>query len=224
MQQKSLIWGMCRPLYVCEHTPCSYDIKGGGEQQVKRGSVAALLKQPQGRVLRVCVGEDVHRKEKAKRMGRRLILLLSAMATMVVVSAGVALAVVIIGTNAGENCTMGIPGQPAPTEQADDITLAGGGDTCNGLGGADEIYGDSGSDDIDGGNGADDLYGGGGANNTVNGGGSNGDWVSVVDGDTDDTAEGGPGGGDTCAVDNPNEAAVPPDPNACETVLYARAP
>jgi Ca2+-binding RTX toxin-like protein len=157
-------------------------------------------------------------------MGRRLILLLCAVATMVVMSAGVALAVVIIGTNAAENCATPIPGEPAPTEQADDITLAGGSDTCNGLGGADEIYGDSGSDDINGGNGADALYGGGGPNNTVNGGGSGGDWVSVVDGDTDDTAEGGPAGGDTCAVDNPTEAAVPPDPQACETVLYARVP
>jgi hypothetical protein len=143
-------------------------------------------------------------------MGQRLILLLCAMATMVVVSAGVALAAVVIGTNAGENCATLTP---APTGGPDNITLAGGDDTCNGLGGADEIYGDSGSDEISGGFGADDLYGGGGESNDVNGAGSAGDWVSVVDGDTDDLAAGGPGGGDICAVDDPTEA----DPS-CETV------
>jgi hypothetical protein len=139
------------------------------------------------------------------------------MATMVVVAAGVALAAVVIGTNTGENCATLTP---APTNQADDITLAGGNDTCMGLQGDDEIYGDSGADTIRGGFGKDSLYGGGGVGNDVDGGGGDGDFVSVVDGDGpagDDLAAGGAGNGDICAVDDPGEA----DPS-CETVLHAR--
>ncbi len=62
-------------------------------------------------------------------MGRRLILLLSAMATMVVVAAGVALAIVSIGTSNADNCTAAT----LASTGADDITLAGGNDTCDGL-------------------------------------------------------------------------------------------
>ncbi len=136
-------------------------------------------------------------------MGRRLTLLLCAMATMVVVSAGVALAANIIGTNAGENCATLTP---PPTNAADNITLAGGDDECDGKGGPDEIYGDSGEDVIMGGAGKDSLYGGGGGVNDVDGGGGAGDFVNVVDGDADDTAAGGPQGGDICAVDAAAEA------------------
>ena len=133
---------------------------------------------------------------------------------MVVVAAGVALAAVVIGTNTGENCATLTPGA---TSGADDITLAGGNDTCDGLGGPDVIYGDSGDDDITGGSAKYRLYGGGGSN-TVSGGPTAGDWVSVVDGDTDDTAEGGPGANDSCVVDDVNEALAAPDPDACEKI------
>jgi hypothetical protein len=150
---------------------------------------------------------------KGERMGRRLILLLCAMATMVVVAAGVALAAVIIGTSASENCvTLG----EGPTNRPDDITLAGGDDTCNGLHGDDAIYGDAGADDILGHSGKDYLQGGDGTGNTLDGGPSSGDWVSVVDGDTDDKASGGPGLEDTCVVDDPSEAVT-----TCEKVLVA---
>lgn len=132
---------------------------------------------------------------------------------MVVVAAGVALAAVVIGTNAGENCATLAT---APTAGDDDITLAGGDDTCNGLGGADVIHGDSGADTLIGGNGPDRLYGGGGAGDDGDGAVGS-DWVSVVDGDGDDNATGGPGGGDTCAVDAPAEAD-----QTCETVLVAQ--
>lgn len=154
-------------------------------------------------------------------MGRRLILLLSAMATMVVVAAGVALAAVLTGTGAAENCTNFGGG---PTANADDITLGDGNDTCNGGEGADVIHGDSGQDNLDGGGGTfdDRLYGGGG-NGDILKGGSGDDFLNVVDGDdgggnADDTAQGGPGANDVCAVDDPNEAT------GCEKVLYARAP
>jgi Ca2+-binding RTX toxin-like protein len=150
-------------------------------------------------------------------MGRRLTLLLAAVATMVVVSAGVALAANIIGTNNGENCATLAP---PPTQQADNITLAGGDDECNARGGADQVYGDSGDDIIMGGNQTDSLYGDSGTND-VDGGAGNNDWVSVVDNDGgaggDDTAAGGTGTGDTCAVDDPSEA----DPS-CENVLVAQ--
>jgi Ca2+-binding RTX toxin-like protein len=146
-------------------------------------------------------------------MGRRLILLLCTMATRVVVAAGVALAAIVIGTNNGENCTTL---DPPPGPNADNITLAGGDDTCNGLGGADVIHGDSGADELIGGNAADSLYGGGGAGDNLDGGNAT-DWVSVVDGDGDDSAAGGPGSGDRCAVDDQAEAD-----NTCETVLIAR--
>ena len=76
-------------------------------------------------------------------MGRRLILLLAAVATMVVVAAGVALAENLVGTNNGENCSAVGPG---PSPGTDNITLAGGDDTCNGQGGTDTIHGDSGAD------------------------------------------------------------------------------
>src|SRR5215213_7486859 len=115
-----------------------------------------------------------------KRMGRRLTLLLAAVATMVVVYAGVALAANIIGTNASENCATL---NPPPTNAADNITLAGGDDECNARGGADQVYGDSGADIIMGGNQTDSLYGGGGTGNDVDGQGGNNDWVSVVDND-----------------------------------------
>jgi Ca2+-binding RTX toxin-like protein len=156
-------------------------------------------------------------------MGRRLILLLSAMATMVVVSAGVALAAVIIGTNANDNCAApGIVGQPAPTAGVDDITLADGADICNALGGADLMNGDSGGDTLNGGGGGDQLYSGGGIGDTLVGGGG-GDFLSVVDGDdgagnADDQVSGG-AGADVCAVDDP--AAELADAT-CETVLHAR--
>jgi hypothetical protein len=147
-------------------------------------------------------------------MGRRLTLLLAAVATMVVVAAGVALAANVIGTNAGENCATL---NPSPSNNADNITLAGGDDDCNAKGGADEVYGDAGTDNIQGGNQTDSLYGGGGASNDVDGQAGNNDWVSVVDGDSDDTATGGPGTGDTCAVDDQSEAD-----NTCENVLVAQ--
>jgi Ca2+-binding RTX toxin-like protein len=150
-------------------------------------------------------------------MGRRLTLLLAAVATMVVVSAGVALAANIIGTNGNDNCGALTP---PPSNNADNITLAGGDDQCNARGGADQVYGDSGDDQIQGGGATDDLYGGGGQND-VDGQGGNNDFVSVVDNDSnagfDDTAAGGSGTGDTCAVDDSSEAD-----NTCENVLVAQ--
>jgi hypothetical protein len=153
-------------------------------------------------------------------MGRRLILLLCAMATMVVVSAGVALAVNIRGTNGTDTCAPAgmIPGQPPASAMADDIWLGPGADTCAGLLGNDVINGDSGGDNLNGNGGQDEVYGGGGVGDSVNGNAGN-DVLSVVDGDAalggDDAVSGGPGTGDICAVDDPAELADA----TCETVI-----
>jgi hypothetical protein len=169
-------------------------------------------------------------------MGRRAILLLVAMATMVVVSAGVALAAEVIGTGLADNCAT-LP-QPATTSD-DEIALAGGDDFCqalagndwvagdsdndtlNGNQGTDEVYGNQGTDDVRGGFGADRVFGGAGLNDDANGGASDGDFVSVVDGEDDDIAYGGTGLNDICAVDDPVEADIAPDPEACEIVRVA---
>jgi Ca2+-binding RTX toxin-like protein len=106
-------------------------------------------------------------------MGRRAILLLSAMATMVLVAAAAAIAVSFTFTNAANNCA-----GPA-TNSADRLAMGGGNDTCNGLGGGDEIYGDHNNDNIDGSGGNDYLFGGRGQDE-VNGAVGN-DFINVSD-------------------------------------------
>jgi Ca2+-binding RTX toxin-like protein len=106
-------------------------------------------------------------------MVRRVILLLSAMATMVLVAGAVALAVSFTFTNAANTCA------GTATGAADQLAMGGGNDTCNGLGGGDEIYGDHGSDNIDGAGGNDYLFGGRGADE-VNGSVGN-DFINVSD-------------------------------------------
>jgi Ca2+-binding RTX toxin-like protein len=101
-------------------------------------------------------------------MGRRAILLLSAAATMVLVAAGVALAVSATFTDAADDCN-----NPAvATIAADRLAMGGGRDECDGLAGNDEIFGDHGSDNTGSLGPGVSLYGAGG-NDTVEGGTGN---------------------------------------------------
>jgi Ca2+-binding RTX toxin-like protein len=182
-------------------------------------------------------------------MGRRVILLLSAMATMVVVSAGVALAVAVIGTVNADTCSALVP--PA-SNFADEIALAGGNDTCNGLNDADQISGDSGDDMLSGGNGndqisgdsGDDMLSGGNGNDEIYGdsgedeitGGIGAD--DLYGGGGTNVVNGAAGAGDFVSVvdgDTDDSAEGGPqggdicavdDPTeadpTCETVLHAR--
>src|SRR5918993_1218570 len=133
-------------------------------------------------------------------MGRRAILLLCSMATMVLVAAAAALAVSFTFTNGANNC-----GGPA-TNAADQLAMGGGSDICNGFAGADEIFGDHGADNtgavgpgvslfgsfgddtVEGGTGADTLGGGpdedylfGGRGADEVDGGTDDDYINVSD-------------------------------------------
>lgn len=125
-------------------------------------------------------------------MGRKAILLLTSLAVMVVVSAGLALAANITGTKQPDTLT--------GTPDADKIAGSAKVDTINGEAGNDQLYGDSGNDIVNGGPGADNVQSGTGID-TANGQDGDSDFVSVVDNDTKDTASGGAGNNDTCVVD-----------------------
>jgi len=127
-------------------------------------------------------------------MGRRLILLLSAMATMVVVSAGVALAVSQTFTDADDNCA------GTATSGNDQLAMGGGNDTCNGLQGNDWIFGDHGDDLLFGSTGGDSLFGGTGADAVEGGFGP--DFVNVSDNvGGNDEIDCGPGAFDEAVKD-----------------------
>jgi len=124
-------------------------------------------------------------------MGRRTILLLSAMATMVFVAAGVALAANIncpggpcLGTTAADTIrgTVGI----------DDIVAAQGNDSVSGREGSDIIKGDSGDDSLRGGDGPDWIFGSTGADTAAGGFGN--DFINVSDNvSANDEVDCGPG-------------------------------
>jgi Ca2+-binding RTX toxin-like protein len=79
--------------------------------------------------------------------------------------------VTIIGTNEADtvDATQTVPGQPLPTEVADQIFGLGGKDSLSGLGGDDMIRGAGGNDTVSGNDGNDGLSGGSGAD-TIPGG------------------------------------------------------
>jgi Ca2+-binding RTX toxin-like protein len=125
-------------------------------------------------------------------MGRRLILLLSAMATMVLVAAGVALAALFVGTTGND------PSCPA-TADPDQIAMGPGNDTCSALGGNDQVYGDSGNDELNGNGGNDQVYSGRGSD--ASSGGSGNDFLNAADNRSgNDSVNGGPGV-DRCVAD-----------------------
>jgi Ca2+-binding RTX toxin-like protein len=80
------------------------------------------------------------------------------------------------------------------------IHLHLGRDVVNGKGGPDRIFGDGDNDTLDGGGGSDPIESGDG-NNVARGNEGDGDWVSVVDNDTNDFVSGGEGTEDVCVVD-----------------------
>ena len=123
---------------------------------------------------------------------RRVGLMLSVMAALLVVTAGVALAASVLGTKQGDNLN--------GTSEKDVVVGAQGGDTIDGRSEADQLYGDSGGDTLKGGQGDDYLEGGRGLD-TLKGEAGN-DYLNAVDGiGANDKADGGDGTEDTCVID-----------------------
>jgi Ca2+-binding RTX toxin-like protein len=146
-------------------------------------------------------------------MKKRIALVVGTVGLLVFMAAGVAFAMVITGTNGPDN----IPG----TNEADSIAASARGDLVNGRGGPDMIFGDGGDDTLNGGPGSDHVQGGTG-NNVARGNQGPGDWVSVVDNDTNDFAGGGDGADDVCVVDL-IDGATDDFSSTCETVYRTTA-
>lgn len=100
-----------------------------------------------------------------ERRVRRVILLVTVMAVVLVVGSGVALAAVKFGTN-GQDFLMGTNGE-------DVIYGRGGVDFIDGRGGDDVLYGGDGSDEVVSFPGNDILYGGNGNDQVIEGKGNN---------------------------------------------------
>jgi Ca2+-binding RTX toxin-like protein len=141
-------------------------------------------------------------------MKKRIALVVATVGLLVFSAAGVALAMVITGTNGPDN----IPG----TNKPDTIAASANGDVVNGRGGSDRIFGDGGDDVLNGGPGPDHIESGTG-DNVARGNEGDGDWVSVVDDDTNDFVSGGDGANDVCVVDRINDARDDFS-NTCEEV------
>jgi Ca2+-binding RTX toxin-like protein len=125
-------------------------------------------------------------------MKKRIALVVGSAGLLVLLVAGVAFAMAITGTNGPDNI--------AATNRADNIAASANRDIVIGGGGPDRIFGDGGNDALDGGAGSDHIEGGDG-DNVARGNEGNGDWVSVVDNDTNDFVSGGDGTDDVCVVD-----------------------
>jgi Ca2+-binding RTX toxin-like protein len=125
-------------------------------------------------------------------MKKRIALVVGTVGLVVFLAAGVAFAMVITGTNGSDNISA--------TNNADNIAASANRDVVNGKGGPDRIFGDGGNDTLDGGGGPDHIESGNG-NNVARGNEGDGDWVSVVDNDTNDFVSGGDGTDDVCVVD-----------------------
>jgi Ca2+-binding RTX toxin-like protein len=125
-------------------------------------------------------------------MKKRIALVVGTVGLVVFLAAGVAFARVITATNGLDNITA--------TNNADNIAASAHRDVVNGKGGSDRIFGDGGNDTLDGGAGSDHIESGDG-NNVARGNEGDGDWVSVVDNDTNDFVSGGEGTDDVCVVD-----------------------
>ncbi len=124
---------------------------------------------------------------------RRVGVILSVMAALLVVTAGVALAASVLGTKGNDPSLNG-------TADKDQVVGAQGNDTLDGRAAADQLYGDSGADTLKGG--IDDDYLEGGASwDTLRGDAGN-DYLNAVDATgRDDKADGGDGTNDTCVID-----------------------
>jgi Ca2+-binding RTX toxin-like protein len=125
-------------------------------------------------------------------MKKRIALVVGTVGVLVFVAAGVAFAMVITGTNGPDNIT--------GTNETDTIAASADSDLVNGRFGADVIFGDRGDDTLNGGPGRDHVESGTGSD-VARGNEGDGDWVSVVDNDTNDFVSGGDGIEDVCVVD-----------------------
>src|ERR671920_1580912 len=125
-------------------------------------------------------------------MKKLIALVVGTVGLGVFLVAGVALAMTITGTSGQNNITA--------TNKADNIAASANRDVVNGKGGPDRIFGDGGNDTLDGGAGRDHIESGDG-DNVACGNDGDGDWVSVVDNDTNDFVSGGNGTDDVCVVD-----------------------
>ena len=125
-------------------------------------------------------------------MKKRVAIVVGTVGLVVFLVAGVAFARVITATSGSDNISA--------TNNADNIAASANRDVVNGKGAADRIFGDGGNDTLDGGGGTDHIESGDG-DNVARGNEGDGDWVSVVDNDTNDFVSGGEGTEDVCVVD-----------------------
>lgn len=164
---------------------------------------------------------------------RRTTLLLVTMGCLLMIFAGVALAVNRTGTNQADILT-GDPKGPS----ADKFAGGGGQDKIKGVGLNDELYGDFGADPVLDGGGGDDLIDGGSGAESMNGGGD--DYLNAGDNAGGDLVDGGSNQsttpGDKCIVDDgdsitsatagqpPVTVVAPTVPvgTTCETITVVR--
>ncbi len=118
------------------------------------------------------------------------VVVVAALASVMLVSAGPAQAKRISGTSGADRIV--------GTAKADVIKARGSKDRINGRSGNDRLYGGSGRDRLLGGRGKDRLYGGSGRDELLGGRGA--DQLNSVDGKRDDLVKGGLGN-DVCRVD-----------------------
>jgi Ca2+-binding RTX toxin-like protein len=146
-------------------------------------------------------------------MKKRIALVVGTVGVLVFIAAGVAFAMVITGTNGPDNIT--------GTNETDTIAASADSDLVNGRFGADVIFGDRGDDTLNGGPGRDHVESGTGSD-VARGNEGDGDWISVVDNDTNDFVSGGLGTDDVCVVDLKG-GATDESSSTCETVLRTTA-
>jgi Ca2+-binding RTX toxin-like protein len=131
-------------------------------------------------------------------------------------AAGFAFAALLTGTERPDLLT--------GTKTNDHIAGSANNDSINGRAGNDALFGDGGNDTLDGGPGRDNVQGGTGQD-VASGGDGNGDFVSVVDHETDDRAVGG-GEDDICVGDFDMSTGTSDtlDDSTCEFTVTVRTP
>ena len=159
---------------------------------------------------------------------RRTTLLLVVMGCLLMIFAGVAVAINKTGTNQADILT-GDPKGPS----ADKFAGGGGQDKIKGVGLDDELYGDFGADPVLDGGGGNDLIDGGSGADSMNGGGGD-DYINAGDNQSGDLVDGGSNQtttpGDKCIVDDGDKitllaggtatvvAPTVPPGTTCETI------
>jgi Ca2+-binding RTX toxin-like protein len=128
--------------------------------------------------------------KEGEAMMRRVALLLTMMAVVLVLSSGVALAAYFVGTRGSDNLR--------GTSRSDEMYGLRAGDNIRGIGGDDYIEGGTGPDDLFGNNHDDDIYGGKGGDDMFGGDGD--DYLNAADDAPDDRVDCG-AGADEAVVD-----------------------